>query len=282
MPFHQTAATFVQDICLYVHDLDRSITFYCDVLGFRIFKQSAKKVELTADGKHVLITLLEDKDRKKRSMSSTGLYHVAFLVPTREALGRIIVQLIKNNHEVASADHLVSEAIYIDDPDGHGIEIYRDRDPSTWEWIDGLVKMTVEPLDFEGILNEVDQTQMFEGVEPETTLGHIHLHVRDLKESGAFYTKLLGFDVVSTLGHQALFLATENYHHHIGMNTWSGKMPPAPDTIQMEGFSIRYPSEEALERVLDQLEKSNVEIQSSVGRLYVEDPQGMKIYFKVM
>lgn len=279
--FHNQPATHVSRIELEVKDLKASRRFYVDVLGFKVLLETDEALQLSVDQTKPMLTLIEKKAKQQKARRVTGLYHVAILLPTRADLAKVMVQLIKHDIEMGAADHLVSEAIYLDDPDGHGIEIYRDRDPEDWSWREGFVDMAVDPLDAEAILNEINQDTSFAGLPNDTVLGHIHLHVKNLQESERFYTELLGFEVVSALGNQASFLSTEKYHHHIGINTWNGKEIPANDAIQMKSFTITYPSEQIREHLLEALKQAGVTVAEAEDMPYLYDPQGIQIYLSI-
>lgn len=227
MNFHQKPTTFVSNVTINVTHLKRSIEFYQQVIGFQVLQESAQAAELTADGKTAILSLRQPQMVTAKQPRTTGLYHLAILLPTRQDLANIVAHLVNQGVQIGSSDHLVSEALYFSDPDGNGIEIYRDRLPEEWTWHGDSVEMTVDPLNFEDLLTK-HQPQPWEGLPTETVMGHIHLHVDDLKTAEAFYTQALDFEVVTRYGAQALFIADNKYHHHIGLNVWNGIGAPRP------------------------------------------------------
>lgn len=182
MNFHKHPHVFVGEVNLKVQNLHQSLSFYQEVLGFNVLNQTEKSTTLSADGVHPLLTLEQPEHIVPKEQRTTGLYHFALLLPNREELGKILAHLIRLNIQLGSSDHLVSEAIYLSDPDGNGIEIYRDRPSTEWKWNDGEVKMTVDPIDARGIVAEAEG-ETWNGLPLDTVMGHIHLHVSDLKSS---------------------------------------------------------------------------------------------------
>lgn len=281
--FHREPSTYVSHVHLKVQDLQRSLKFYQEVIGFKVLNQSAKTAELTADGKTVLVTIEQPDDVVPMQGRTTGLYHYALLLPTRDDLARIVYHFANLELRVGSADHLVSEALYLSDPDGNGIEIYRDRDPSEWTWNHSEVNMTTDPLDFRDLLAGVDTEQPWQGLPEGTIMGHIHLHVSELPGAEAFYTQALGFEVVNRFGPMALFLSTGNYHHHIGMNTWNGVGAPQPaeNSVGLKSYTLVYPSEEARAQVIHNLQNAGADVLQDNGQWVTKDPSGNRIILHV-
>ena len=239
MKFHSKPNTYVGHVNIKVQDLDRSLTFYQEVLGFQILEQTDKTVKLTTDGKTSVLSIEQPENVVPKQGKTTGLYHFALLLPKRSDLADIVHHFMKIGFRYGSSDHLVSEALYLADPDGNGIEIYIDREPSEWTWSNGEVAMTVDPLNFEDLLSEGKQ-QSWKGLPAGTVMGHIHLHVSELKKTEEFYSKGLGFEVVNRYGDQALFISTGKYHHQIALNTWAGVGAPTPpeNSVGLESFTI--------------------------------------------
>lgn len=174
------------------------------------------------------------------------MYHFALLLPSRNDLARILRHFIQIRYPLQGAsDHLVSEAIYLADPDGNGIEIYSDRPSAAWNWENGEVEMATVPLDAENLLAEGDG-EAWTGLPSNTLMGHIHLHVSELQKTEEFYIQGLGFNIVNRYGRQALFISTGGYHHHIGLNTWNGVGAPAPleNSVGLKRFSLVLPNKE--------------------------------------
>lgn len=227
MNFHQKPTTFVASVAINVTDLKRSLDFYTQVIGFQIASQTESDATLTANGRDVLLTLVQPERVTPKQPRTTGLYHFAILLPTRQSLASIVPHLVNQGVQLGSSDHLVSEALYFADPDGNGIEIYRDRLPEEWTWHGDSVEMTVDPLNFEDLLTK-ETVEEWTGLPANTVMGHIHLHVDDIGRAEAFYTQGLDFEVVTRYGHQALFISDNRYHHHIGLNVWNGVGAPQP------------------------------------------------------
>ena len=177
----------------------------------------------------------------------------------------------------------MSEAIYLADPDGNGIEIYADRPSSTWEYVDGKLRMDTLPFDAQGVLAElVVDAAPWQGIDARTKMGHIHLHVGDLNASGAFYTDVLGFEYMAGL-HSAAFVSAGGYHHHIGFNTWNGigAPPPPPDAVGLRYFSVILPNERERTRILERLSAAGIPYEQADGGVMASDPARNRILFCV-
>jgi catechol 2,3-dioxygenase len=184
-----------------------------------------------------------------------------------------------------ASDHLVSEAIYLPDPDGNGIEIYRDRPRSAWEYQNGVLKMDTAPFDYYGVLAELENDPSpWAGLHPDTVLGHMHLHVADLPQAVAFYEKALGFDLVLVFQGAAAFLSAGGYHHHLAVNTWNGvgAPPPPPDAVGLRYFVIQLPSRGEQARLLARLKEAAVPYEERQDDLIVRDPSHNSLVFTVV
>ncbi|WP_028401664.1 VOC family protein [Ectobacillus panaciterrae] len=279
MKFHHHPYTFVGQVHLLVGNLDRSLAFYQNVLGFRLLEHSERKAVLTTDGKTPLLTIEQPEDAVPKQPRTTGLYHVALLLPNRSDLAKILLHLLQTKYPLQGAsDHLVSEAIYLGDPDGNGIEIYTDRPSETWTWKSGQVNMATEPLNAEDLLEEAEGKE-WEGLPNDTVIGHIHLQVSDIQKTEEFYCKGLGFDLVNRYGRQALFVSSGGYHHHIGLNTWNSAGAPAParNSVGLKWFSLVLPDEEARQKVVKQLQQIDAFIAEENGVILTKDPSGNHI-----
>jgi catechol 2,3-dioxygenase len=239
----------IGQVSLTVRDLERSLLFYRDVLGFRDVagptdagsKDPALRTALLGAGQRVLVELHENKDAVAKPRRSTGLYHFAILVPSRAALGRSLRRLVEKQYPLTGAsDHLVSEALYLDDPDGLGIEIYRDRPRHEWPVRNGQLMMATDPLDLQSIIDEPGADTAWSGLEAGTVIGHVHLHVPHLDAAEAFYCGRIGFEPTVRGYPGALFVAAGGYHHHLGLNTWTGiGAPPPPEhAVGLRSFTI--------------------------------------------
>ncbi|AMX84791.1 glyoxalase [Geobacillus subterraneus] len=283
MNFHRKPATFVSQVNMKVENIERSIVFYEQVIGFQVLGRTDRTASLTADGQTVLLFIEQPENVIPKRGRTTGLYHFAILLPTRADLGRVLNHLLRIGYPLqGGADHWVSEAIYLADPDGNGIELYVDRPFSTWRWEKGEVAMSTEPLDVDRLI-AAGKGEVWHGLPKETLIGHIHLHVSELKRAEQFYTEGLGFDVVNRYGRQALFLSTGKYHHHIGLNTWNGvgaPMSPA-NSVGLDSFTLMLPDEETKEKVAVQLMKIGASVVEENGSLVTADPSGNRIVLRV-
>ncbi len=231
----------IGSVSLTVTDLDRSVPFYRDLLGFQELSRHDATSFLSADGAGVLIELHERRDAIARPRRSTGLFHFAILVPSRAALGRSLRRLADQHWPLSGvADHLVSEALYLNDPDGLGIEVYRDRPRDTWRTANGELAMATDPLDVQDLAAELGAEMPWSGLDSATVIGHVHLHVPRIEDGEAFFCGQIGFEPTVRSYPGALFVAAGGYHHHLGMNTWVGVgAPPPPKTaVGLRSFTI--------------------------------------------
>lgn len=276
MKYQNHPYTYVGNVHLLVKDLHRSMTFYKEVIGFTILEQTEKKAALSADGKTVLLTIEQPEVIIEKQPRTTGLYHFALLLPTRADLGNVLMHLLQSGYPLQGAsNHGVSEAIYLGDPDGNGIEIYADTPEEEWIWQDNHVQMITESMDAEGVLaSRISDT--WNGLPVGTVMGHIHLHVSDLVKAEEFYINVLGFDVVLRYGAQALFISTGNYHHHIGLNTWAGVGAPAPmkNSLGLKTFTLHYPDSETLQTAVAKLKELDAYLTEDNGAYITQDPSG--------
>jgi catechol 2,3-dioxygenase len=269
---------------LRVRDLERSLLFYLDVLGFKLVSGGAHTATLSATGRGPgLVVLTEKKDASVRPHGATGLFHVAIRVPNRRALALVVRHLEETEWPLDGfADHDVSEAVYLRDPDGNGIEVYADRPREDWPLRNGLVEMVTEPLNLRSVMTELDDWPgAWEGIDPASDIGHIHLRVSSLEGAEAFYHGVLGFDVTQRDLVGALFMSAGGYHHHVGANVWSsagGPRPPA-DATGLIAFSIVVPTT-TLREVDRRLYAAGVPTRTDdESRLRGADPDGNLIEF---
>jgi catechol 2,3-dioxygenase len=265
-------------VAIAVADLARSRAFYQDVLGFTVLRDEPGRALLGVADQPLLI-LQEQPGARPAPPRATGLDHFAILVPTRADLARSLLHLVESGYPLGgAADHLVSEALYLSDPDGNGIEIYRDRPRAEWLFRQGRLQMTTDPLDLRALLREAQaENQPWTGLAPGTRLGHMHLQVADLPAARAFYHDLLGFDVMVDMEPMgALFLSAGGYHHHLGLNTWQSRGGrPAPDGHAVPRyFTVHLPDAAALNAVLARLDAAGIAYQSEPGGAVVADPWG--------
>lgn len=262
----------VGPVALRVADLDRSLTFYTGVLGLRVLDRADAVASLGAEH-GPLLTLAERPDARPRPARSTGLYHVALLVPSRAHLGMALRALAGHGYPLdGAADHAVSEALYLSDPDGIGLEIYADRPRTTWPHRDGELALVTDSLDLPALLREPPPAGPPLGA--GVRVGHVHLQVGDLAAAEGFYCDVLGFDVMSRWGASALFLAAGGYHHHLGLNTWAGVGAPAApaDAAGLMHFTIRLPDANALAAVRTRAAAAGIPLEEHDGALWLRDP----------
>ncbi len=232
----------LQSISLKVKNLDRSSSFYQDHLGFFLHKRESQRAWLGAPG-DTFLELLEHPggDIPRRS---TGLYHFAVLLPDRLSLARCLKHMIQTDTPMSGfADHGVSEALYLQDPDGNGIEIYRDRPRSEWPVKEGRLDMVTEPLRTQQLLDLlVDDPDPWQGLPEGTRLGHVHLRVNNISTAETFYRDVLGMELMQRYGSGASFFSYSSYHHHIGVNTWNSKgaSPPPPDAPGLGWMTLKH------------------------------------------
>lgn len=229
---------------LQVASLDRSLDFYHGVIGFRIAELRPSLALLGApDNDEPLIELHEHPGAHTiPPHGRLGLYHFAVLLPTRAALGRLAEHLARTGTRAGMADHIVSEALYLNDPDGLGIEIYADRPRDQWRRNGRELVMASDPLYVTDLIR-AGADERWSGIPTGTTIGHVHLHVGDLDTATAFYHSALGLDVMVWSYPGALFLAAGGYHHHLGINTWAARAPrPASDDARLLDWEILLPT----------------------------------------
>jgi catechol 2,3-dioxygenase len=261
---------------LTVAELARSLDYYRTQIGLDVLEEGGGEASLGAGGRE-LLHLVENRAAKP-SGGYTGLYHFALLVPQRTDLAAWLAHAARDRVGMTGmSDHFVSEALYLRDPDHHGIEIYWDRPRAGWE---GRVAegMTTLPLDVDSILDELDDpaTTPFDGLPAGTVMGHVHLKVADVADAVGFYRDVLGFALMAQLGPMAAFLAAGGYHHHLGANTWESAGAPAPPegSAALRHATIVLPDEAERERVVGRLEHAAVELVDVAGGPLVRDPSG--------
>ena len=271
--------TKIQSIDLRVRDLKTSLDFYSGQLGFREITSEGNTSLLSANGEYpYLIKLVEDKNAHVRIKGTTGLYHIAILFPDRKELAKVFMKLFKNQMKFQGfSDHLVSEAIYLSDPDGNGIELYIDKPRDTWVWKNGEVVMDSLPLDLSLITNELNEGEIFTGIHPETILGHIHLNVSDLRKAEEFYNEIIKMNISNYSYPGARFFSAGDYHHHIGTNNWSTnkKLSANENSLGMISYTIKIPDKDYLNHIKENAENSKLKIISAeADGLSLKDQDG--------
>jgi len=275
--FRLPSATHLGVARLQVSDLARSVPYYEGVLGFRVLERRDNVAILGAvDGDRPIIELHEFPGaRAVPRRGRLGLYHYAILVPDRATLGRLIAHLAEIGAYAGMSDHLVSEAIYLTDPDGLGIEVYADRPRDTWRYEGRQIAMSTMPLDTDDLIRAAGDVP-WSGMPNGTVLGHVHLHVGDLDQASAFYHDAVGLDKVVWGYPGALFLSAGGYHHHLGTNTWAtGATPAQDDDARLLEWEMILPDAESVGILANNIELAGYTVErSSTGSLMVRDPWG--------
>jgi len=268
--------TTVGRVSLTVRDIARLRGFYESVVGLTALSAADGRVTLGVAGAP-LVELVADPEAASPPRHTTGLYHLAILLPSRLELARALRRLIGARWRlVGAADHLVSEALYLDDPEGNGIEIYRDRPREEWRRDGAEIAMATLPLDLDDLMAELAAypDDASEPMPRDATMGHVHLHVADLPAAEAFYGDLLGFDVTARGYPGALFMSAGGYHHHLGLNTWAGEGAPPPPggSTGLRHFEIVLAGASELELLLGRVREKGVPVREGGGAGLVRDP----------
>ncbi len=270
-------ATTIRAVTLQVSHLTRSRTFYENTLGFRPITVESGMVTLgAADSNVPLLTLIENPAGARRTPKHTlGLYHIAILLPTRGDLGRFLKHLELTGVRAGAGDHLVSEALYLQDPDNLGIEVYADRPRSTWRHRNAELIMATDPLDLRALIAAAG-TEPWTGLPAGARIGHVHLHVGDLGQAERFYSEAVGFDRMVWSYPSALFMAAGGYHHHLGTNTWAGPdaRPAELDAPQLLEWVLELPTRTEVEQLADSLRAHAYSAELVGDDVVTRDPWG--------
>jgi catechol 2,3-dioxygenase len=277
-------ATLIGHVSLTVADLENQIAFYRQVLGFQQHWHEGNKAGLGAGGPDLLRLTEEPNVRKYQRV--TGLYHFAVLFPNRRELARAIARLFALKYPNYPTDHIMTKTTYLDDMEGNGIELYTESpEDGTWTMTDGKYETRRadgswsdgrEPLDVDALLSHLKEDDRLDvPVPPETRMGHIHLHVRDIDEAVNFYHGILGFDLMGVAKtFRMAFVSAGGYHHHIGLNTWQGEgaPPPPADAVGLRHFTVELPNQQALDEVVARIDKAGIPSNRTDDGLLVHDP----------
>ena len=264
---------------LAISDLRRSVEFYEGTLGLRAERSGEGTALLRAGSDpEVLVELVEEAGaRPVPGRGRLGLYHFAILVPDRAALGRFVRHLGERGVRAGASDHLVSEAIYLDDPDGLGIEVYADRPRERWQYHDGQLAMATNPLDMTSLLAAA-RPERWDGIPAGARIGHVHLHVGALEEAERFYHHGLGLDRVVWSYPGALFLSAGGYHHHLGLNTWArGAEPAGRGDARLLDWELRLPTDAHREATESNMRAQGHTVQNAGDASSVRDPWGIEV-----
>lgn len=282
--FRLPAATRPGTVTLRVGDLERSLDFYRGTLGLALLEREGGEASL-GTGDRALVELREQPGaRPAPRRGRLGLFHFALLVPDRAALGRFVRHLSVIGQPAGAGDHLVSEAFYLTDPDGLGIEVYADRPRSAWRRVGRELAMATDPVDVDGVVSAAGDTD-WDGMPAGTTMGHVHLHVGDLARASKFYSEALGFDRTVWSYPGALFLAAGGYHHHLGTNIWAGSAARRSDAdeAQLLEWSLEFPDSTALSSAVASLTAAGnaVDVTASPVAARTRDPWGIALRLTV-
>lgn len=267
-----------------VSNLARSLDFYTNTLGLARLGGDPGRAVLSANGSDPLLVLTELPHPKPKPGRATGLYHFAILFAERQDLGRALIRLIQAGHPLQGAsDHLVSEALYLADPDGNGIELYRDRPRAEWPRMGEEVRMDSLPLDLDALIADGQRAEAWTTVPAATVMGHVHLHVAHMAAAEQFYRQVLGFDLMLRFGASAIFLAAGGYHHHLGANIWAGVgAPPTPaDAPGLDHWTIRLPGQDDLAPLVSHLNANAVPHEVAEHGVFLTDPSQNRVLIRV-
>jgi catechol 2,3-dioxygenase len=269
------------EVRLRCRDTDKMLGFYHELLGLHLTKGAAGESALAGDRRSdPFIILQEDKQARRISKPSIGLFHLAIRFPSRHAFARACRRVLKSGYALDGAsDHLVSEALYLSDPEGNGVELYADRPRSSWVWRDGQVAMGTQPLNLDELLATPKQSPDRGRPEGHPELGHIHLRVSNLAQAERFYREFLGLAVTTRAYPGALFFSAGGYHHHIAVNTWGSPAPARPNSVGLISYRFEVPCPEILYCLENRAPLVGVATERALGvdgaeLLRVRDPNG--------
>lgn len=272
-------ATRVGRVRLQVADLDRSISYYQTVIGFRLRSRNGGTAELGPHDEDGVLLELREKPgvHSVARRGRIGLYHFAILLPSRPDLGRFLRHVAEIGERAGMSDHFVSEAIYLTDPDGMGIEVYADRPRSAWRHDARQLTMTTAPLDADDLI-AAGGSEPWSGAPAGTVIGHVHLYVRDIDQAAAFYHDALGFDKVVWNYPGALFLSAGGYHHHLGTNTWAAAAPVATDDdARLIEWEVVVPTARDVSDAAASLERAGFSVERAGESAAARDPWGTQV-----
>lgn len=278
--FRLPDATRLGPVHIQVSDLGRSHAYYTQVLGLREMGADAARATLGAHGGGAPLVELHERPgaRPMPGHGRLGLYHFAILLPDRPSLGRFVRHLADTGQRAGAGDHLVSEAFYLNDPDGLGIEVYADRPRETWRRRGRELMMATDPVDVAGLVSAAGG-EPWTGMPDGTVMGHVHLHVGDTERAAAFFSEALGFDRTVWSYPGALFFGAGGYHHHLGANTWAGPAarPPADDDARLLEWTIILPDAASVAAAADSLARAGHTTGRSGADVLTRDPWGTAV-----
>ena len=268
---------------LQVSNIEKSIAYYERVLGFSVIYREATVAHLGAPGSDTMLVELREKSgvRPVPQRGLLGLYHYAILLPTRASLGQFLAHIRSLGVRAGMSDHLVSEAIYLNDPDGLGIEVYADRPRDSWQVDGSAIAMATDPINVADLL-AAGAGQAWSGAPVGTRMGHVHLYVGDLNEAAKFFHEGLGFDTVTLQFPGAVFMSAGGYHHHLGANIWAAGAPIATDDdARLLEWNIHLPLASDVAEVARSLEAGGNNALVENGSVFATDPWGTAVRISV-
>jgi len=286
-------ATKMGHISLTVANLDNQIAFYQQVMGFKLHWREENRAGLGGGGADLLRLTEEPNVKKYRGV--TGLYHVAYLFPNRRELAIAMARLFALKYPNSPTDHIMTKTTYLDDLEGNGIELYCESPEDGWmgnengKYIarraDGSLSNGREPLDVDALFSHLKEDEKLDvSIPPETRVGHVHLHVRNVEEAVDFYHGLIGFDIMGVAkAFQMGFVSAGGYHHHLGLNTWQGEgaPPPPSDAVGLRYLTIELPDQKALEDVIARIDKAGIASNQTDDGLLIQDPSQNSVVLRV-
>ncbi|WP_057828611.1 VOC family protein [Liquorilactobacillus cacaonum] len=280
--FQLSEKTHTGTVALKVANLKSQTEFYKEVIGLSIISSNEAISVLGARDERTPLLILRKIDNPLPITRKTGLYHVAFHLPTRRDLGNALIKYITGKAPIIGAsDHGYSEAIYLTDPEGNGIEVYHDKPREKWDiGPDGEIPAITIEMDAEGVIKEADRK--WSGFPEGTIVGHVHLKVADLDKTQEFYTDILGLSLKTDFGQQAKFFATGGYHHHIGSNIWMGRDIPAMEDndLGLDYYTFFVPDNLELDRIKSHLDEKKYSYEIDDTKIVLVDPNGIKLKFQ--
>lgn len=272
--YHQQYNLYIKSVTLNVKDLQRSKQFYSKVLGLSIINESRKTLDLGATKDEILLHLIEVNNNSLTKRE--GLYHIALLFPSKVAMANTFIHMIENHYPFAgAADHGVSESVYLEDPDGNGIELYYDRPEVEWPVKAGHLDMYVAMIDINKLMQSATSKNYL--VDPATIIGHVHLRALSIGKMYKFYVELIGFNMMVKYGNDAIFLSDAKYHHHLGINAWDNSLAKHDvNDVGLQGISLIVPSLRAKDFIA-KLKKNDIHIFNDGFGDFIYDPIGLKV-----
>lgn len=274
--YHKSPIKFTSELSLKVSDLERSLAYYDGVIGLQTIHRTEEGATLSADGERGLLFLKQAKKQGPKLGRTTGLYHFALLLRERGDLANFLAFLLEHRLPFGSADHILTEALYLEDPDGNGIELYYDKAEAELEGPVDSLEMATLPLDLNDLLELV--SGKWDRIPKDAIIGHMHLHVNSLDAAEDFYVDGLGFDIVASYP-GALFISDGAYHHHIGLNIWQGEgAEPAPsDAPGLDWYNIVLAGEEERDRLVQRLLAKGYFVAQEADFFLAKDPAGNRL-----